>query len=76
MCLKSSDTTKEKGKKKEKKADPHTADVEKGFSAQSLISACWRIKLTKENQDMLLEGADGSINGNEASVRVGDEGDG
>ena len=37
--------------KTEFKADRHTADVEKGFSA--LICTSRRIRLTTENQDML-----------------------
>ena len=42
--------------KKKLKADRHTADAEKGFSrsAQNLICASQRIKLTTENQDILL----------------------
>ena len=39
--------------KEKLKADTHTADVEKGFSAQKLICTSQRIRLT-ENQDMLL----------------------
>ena len=40
--------------KKKLKADRHTADVEKGFSAQNLICTSQRIRLTTGNQDMLL----------------------
>ena len=39
--------------KKKLKADRHTADVERGFSAQNLICTS-QSSLTTENQDMLL----------------------
>ena len=40
--------------KKKITADRHTADVEKGLSAQNLICTSQRIWLTTENQDILL----------------------
>ena len=40
--------------KEKRKADRHTADVEKGFSAHNLICTSQRFRLTTENKDMLL----------------------
>ena len=41
-------------REKKLKADRHTVDVEKGFSAQNLICTGRRSRLTTENQDILL----------------------
>ena len=40
--------------KRKLQAATHTADVEKGFSAQNLICTSQRITLTTEDQDILL----------------------
>ena len=40
-----------------------------------VLTTSQRIRLTTEEQDMLLRVHDGSTKGGEGSVRVGDEGD-